>query len=103
MAVAIDPICKMEVEISPDAIQGEVDGVTYYFCMQGCKDRFMADPQRFLNPDAPVAEKKSFLKKLFKQPYNYLNSLTTMRFSSPAYLQVRYVLQEFPFWRYQLV
>ena len=68
MAIAIDPICKMDVEISADAIQGEVDGVMYYFCMQGCKDRFLADPQRYLNSDAEVfsMEKPGLIKRLFK-------------------------------------
>lgn len=38
----IDPICKMEVE-EEGAITAECDGVTYYFCSEGCKDKFLSE------------------------------------------------------------
>jgi len=39
-AVAKDPICGMTVEIATARHVLEKNGVTYYFCCAGCKDRF---------------------------------------------------------------
>lgn len=46
--IAIDPVCKMEV--NPDTAQwkSEYEGETYYFCAPGCLSSFEKDPQRFL-------------------------------------------------------
>lgn len=41
-AVAIDPICGMEVVIRPEAIAAEHDGELHYFCCDGCRTRFLA-------------------------------------------------------------
>jgi len=46
--VAIDPVCGMEVAVTPFALQAEHGGSTYYFCGSGCKVAFMADPHRYL-------------------------------------------------------
>ena len=64
--IAIDPICKMEVDMDNPAAKGDYKGDTYYFCMQGCMDRFMADPERFLNPQGQKKEASGW-KKLFKR------------------------------------
>ncbi|WP_417392968.1 heavy metal translocating P-type ATPase [Gimesia sp.] len=50
---ATDPICHMEVDEST-ALQATVDGQDWYFCSQGCRDKFVA---RHAEPE-PV-EKKS--------------------------------------------
>ena len=47
-AVAIDPVCQMEVEITPDALRHEHGGTTYYFCNAECRERFAAKPADFL-------------------------------------------------------
>jgi xanthine dehydrogenase accessory factor len=47
-AVAIDPVCHMEVEVAGARHVAEVDGVMYYFCCPGCRARFVKDPQRYL-------------------------------------------------------
>jgi uncharacterized membrane protein YraQ (UPF0718 family)/YHS domain-containing protein len=39
---AVDPVCGMQVRKSAAAAIAEVDGVTYYFCMEGCKENFLA-------------------------------------------------------------
>ncbi len=36
----IDPVCGMEVD-AEEAFTHEVDGETYYFCSEGCRDRFI--------------------------------------------------------------
>lgn len=46
--VAIDPVCGMDVAVTPLALQAEHGGSTYYFCGSGCKGAFTADPHRYL-------------------------------------------------------
>jgi xanthine dehydrogenase accessory factor len=41
---AIDPVCGMTVAASPDAIQLQHGGDTYYFCGVGCRQAFERDP-----------------------------------------------------------
>jgi alkyl hydroperoxide reductase subunit F len=38
----IDPICKMQVK-EGEALTAVCNGVTYYFCSQGCKDKFLKE------------------------------------------------------------
>ena len=54
-AGATDPVCGMKVD--PDAAKhrGEHDGHTYYFCSGGCREKFLASPERYLQP-APATE-----------------------------------------------
>ncbi len=47
--VAIDPVCHMEVAMLESSISAEIDGQPWWFCCAGCKDRFSADPSRFLD------------------------------------------------------
>lgn len=35
--MAIDPVCKMEVDEKSAAATSEYQGKTYYFCAPGCK------------------------------------------------------------------
>ncbi len=45
-----DPVCGMTVKPeSPH--RAEVGGTTYGFCSAGCRAKFVADPQKYLNPD----------------------------------------------------
>ena len=51
----IDPVCGMDV--TPGEAEGgsaEHAGITYWFCNPSCRERFVADPARFLAP-APAA------------------------------------------------
>ena len=48
--VAIDPICKMKVNReAPKGGTHSFLGTTYYFCNPKCRDRFTADPARYLD------------------------------------------------------
>ena len=47
-----DPVCGMAVDPHKAAHRLEHDGRTYYFCAQRCKEKFQADPQRYLEPPA---------------------------------------------------
>ena len=49
-SVAVDPVCGMEVAISPASLQLDVDGERHYFCGEGCRDSFAAEHA----PDAAV-------------------------------------------------
>lgn len=37
-----DPVCLMELK-ETDALTATCDGVTYYFCSEGCRDKFLQD------------------------------------------------------------
>ena len=46
--MAIDPVCKMEVDENGAAATSEYKGQTYYFCAVGCKKAFEEDPEKYL-------------------------------------------------------
>ena len=46
--MAIDPVCKMEVEEAKAAATLEYKGKTYYFCAMGCKRAFEESPEKYL-------------------------------------------------------
>jgi len=46
--MAIDPVCKMEVEESGAAATSEYKGEKYYFCAAGCKKAFDENPEKYL-------------------------------------------------------
>jgi len=39
---AVDPVCGMQVRKSDAAATAATNGVTYYFCMEGCKESFLS-------------------------------------------------------------
>ena len=59
-----DPVCGMEVDAEQAAGSSEHEGVTYYFCGEGCKTAFDAEPSKYMGappapaPAAPPAAKK---------------------------------------------
>ena len=69
MAIAIDPICKMEVDTdSPPGGQSEYQGTSYYFCAPGCKVAFDQEPEKYLSDQAPepaTEQKRGFFSRLF--------------------------------------
>ncbi|MGA0010517.1 MAG: XdhC family protein [Candidatus Nanopelagicales bacterium] len=44
---AVDPVCRMDVAMIPTSLHADIDGQTWWFCCQGCLDRFTADPVAF--------------------------------------------------------
>ena len=46
--MAKDPVCGMDVKEDSAAGKSEYQGQTYYFCSEGCKKSFDADPQKYL-------------------------------------------------------
>ena len=46
--MAIDPVCKMNVEEKTAKFRSEYKGKTYYFCAPGCKKAFDTEPEKYL-------------------------------------------------------
>jgi len=46
--VAVDPICKMKVNIATADLYSDHEGRRYYFCNQYCKDTFDAEPMKYM-------------------------------------------------------
>lgn len=49
--MAIDPVCKMEVDEATAQWTSEYLGQTYYFCAPGCKASFEKDPLKYLSEE----------------------------------------------------
>ena len=47
-ALAKDPVCGMSVDPASAKHKAEHAGATYYFCSGGCREKFVAEPARFL-------------------------------------------------------
>ena len=50
-----DPVCGMDV--APGQASGgsaEHDGTTYWFCSAGCREKFVADPGRYVVAASPL-------------------------------------------------
>jgi YHS domain-containing protein len=45
--VLIDPACGMEVTMESEWT-AEYEGVTFYFCSESCKDKFVEEPTAYL-------------------------------------------------------
>src|SRR3954468_23261455 len=59
---ATDPVCGMTVDSATAKHKAEHRGATYYFCCNGCRTKFEADPQKYLAPKpapAPTPESKA--------------------------------------------
>jgi xanthine dehydrogenase accessory factor len=52
-AEEIDPVCGMTVEVATAKHRAEVGGRDWYFCCGGCRDRFVAAPDRYQAGAAP--------------------------------------------------
>ncbi len=50
----MDPVCGMRTDPEHPKHSAEHEGHAYHFCSAGCRDKFIADPTRYLG-DAPAA------------------------------------------------
>ena len=56
--IAIDPICKMKVDRrAPKGGSHDFLGTTYFFCNPRCREKFSADPERYLYATKPQPNK----------------------------------------------
>jgi Cu+-exporting ATPase len=49
-----DPVCGMDVVPAADTPSLELNGVSYYFCHPGCREKFFSNPQKYLTPQPDV-------------------------------------------------
>jgi rubrerythrin len=63
--MAIDPVCRMQVQEAKAAATSEYKGKKYYFCAVGCKKAFDKDPEKYL---AKKAEQENYpeVARLFR-------------------------------------
>jgi P-type Cu+ transporter len=52
-ATVKDPVCGMDVDPHTAKHRAEYNGRPYYFCSARCKERFEADPEKYLGERAP--------------------------------------------------
>ena len=46
----IDPVCGMEVDPATVAVETCHEGIKVFFCAEGCRDAFLANPERYRKP-----------------------------------------------------
>ncbi|GAB4113273.1 MAG: YHS domain-containing protein [Candidatus Caldatribacteriota bacterium] len=49
--MAIDPVCKMEVDEKTAKFKSEYHGKNYYFCAPGCKKKFEDNPEKYIDKE----------------------------------------------------
>lgn len=42
-----DPVCGMQVDEQNAAARSEYEGQTFYFCSEGCKEKFEQNPEQY--------------------------------------------------------
>ena len=52
----IDPVCGMTVDPATTAHHATHQGTEYHFCSARCRERFVADPEKYLSPKAKNPE-----------------------------------------------
>ncbi|WP_083590912.1 heavy metal translocating P-type ATPase [Aurantimonas sp. 22II-16-19i] len=50
-----DPVCGMTVDADTTEYRAKADGKAYFFCSQGCLEKFQADPGHFTRPKPAAA------------------------------------------------
>jgi Cu+-exporting ATPase len=53
--MATDPVCGMQVNESDAVARVERGGATYYFCSEGCRAKFLAEPARYVGGTGEAA------------------------------------------------
>lgn len=48
-----DPVCGMMIDPATAKGKSDHEGKTYYFCSDGCKKKFDADPKKYVQPPPP--------------------------------------------------
>ena len=61
----IDPVCGMAVDPSTAAAETCHEGVRVFFCAEGCRDAFIANPARFTK-SKPKGVWQRFLARMEK-------------------------------------
>lgn len=64
----IDPVCGMEASTNGTVSPYVLGSCTYYFCAKGCRDAFVANPDKYLQekPDQHKGWWTRYLERLSK-------------------------------------
>jgi Cu+-exporting ATPase len=54
-----DPVCGMEIDAQDAAAKSQHQGQTYYFCSEGCREKFDQNPQQYVKGQGQSAGKSS--------------------------------------------
>src|SRR5207249_449394 len=87
-----DPVCGMSVE--PTTARGGSathGGKTYYFCAPSCREKFQADPQRYLGKDGSGSESQvaAGAKRQVLEPLTTRHSPGTSLYTCPMHPEVQ--------------
>src|SRR5271157_2078436 len=55
---AKDPVCGMSVDSQTARHRAEAGGATYFFCSSKCREKFVAEPARYLKPESSAPPPK---------------------------------------------
>src|SRR5450631_1851624 len=64
-----DPVCGMKVDPSKSAASLHHEGVTVYFCSQGCAAKFRTSPEKYLKAKPDAAPMKPPAKTALQGDY----------------------------------
>ena len=56
--MAIDPVCRMDVDEQSAAGQSTYQNKTYYFCSPRCRETFEKDPDRYVPKQTDLLGRK---------------------------------------------
>jgi len=69
IGLAVDPVCGMKVDPATAKFSHQHQGKAYFFCCGGCREKFKADPEKFLSsPPKPPQPMTSGLVSLGMAP-----------------------------------
>ncbi len=66
--LAVDPVCGMNVDPATSQHRLEHERGTFHFCCAGCKSKFEADPERYLDPAAADREEPAHPSAIYTCP-----------------------------------
>ena len=49
----VDPVCGMSVNPETAKIKAFIEGRNYYFCAEGCRKAFEANPEKYIGSECP--------------------------------------------------
>jgi P-type Cu+ transporter len=63
----VDPVCGMKVTTASPH-HAMIEGKEYFFCNPRCRDKFVADPHKYLHADAPTQEEPASAGTIYTCP-----------------------------------
>ncbi|MCD6116227.1 heavy metal translocating P-type ATPase [bacterium] len=60
----IDPVCKMTVKDTDRALSSIYRNKKYFFCSDSCKNKFLINPEKFINSEKEIDKRKTMQDKI---------------------------------------